>query len=101
LQPITTEASRAQNFTNEGGAWYRYRYIKNIMGLWMIQSVRRELNGADYVAGKARAPWQLDVKAGERQWSFPDLIAAAEAAADFDAVVDANDPAFLAPDSMI
>ncbi|HJB58965.1 MAG TPA: rhamnulokinase [Candidatus Faecalibacterium faecipullorum] len=100
-QPITSEASRAQNFTNEGGAWYRYRYLKNIMGLWMIQSVRRELNGADYVAGKARAPWQLDVKAGERQWSFPDLIAAAEAAADFDAVVDANDPAFLAPDSMI
>lgn len=99
--PITTEASRLQNFTNEGGAWYRYRYLKNIMGLWMIQSIRRELNGVDYVAGKERAAWTLDVTAGQRQWSFPDLIAAAEAAAGFDSLVDANDDAFLAPDSMI
>lgn len=100
-EPITTEASRRQNFTNEGGAWYRYRYLKNIMGLWMIQSIRRELNGVDYVAGKERVAWTLDVKAGEKQWGFPDLIAAAEAAADFPSVVDANDEAFLAPDSMI
>ncbi len=35
--------SCAANFTNEGGYEYRYRYLKNIMGLWMIQSVRREL----------------------------------------------------------
>lgn len=99
--PITTEESRRQNFTNEGGAWHRFRYLKNIMGLWMIQSIRRELNGVDYVAGKERAAWTLDVKAGERQWSFPDLIAAAESAAGFPSVVDANDDAFLAPDSMI
>lgn len=99
--PITTEASRAQNFTNEGGAWYRYRYLKNIMGLWMIQSIRRELNGVDYVAGKERAAWTLDVQPGEKQWSFPDLIAAAESAADFPSVVNANDDRFLAPASMI
>ena len=49
--PITSTASQAANFTNEGGAWYRYRYLKNIMGLWMIQSVRRELNGVSYVQG--------------------------------------------------
>ena len=67
----------------------------------MIQSVRRELNGEGYVAGKAAAPWQLDVEAGQRQWSFPNLIAAAEEAADFPSVVDVNDSAFLAPDSMI
>ena len=99
--PITTEESRKQNFTNEGGAWYRYRYLKNIMGLWMIQSIRRELNGVDYVAGKTRAAWTLEVTAGEKQWSFPDLIAAAESAADFPSVVDANDDTFLAPASMI
>lgn len=99
--PITSEESRKQNFTNEGGAWYRYRYLKNIMGLWMIQSIRRELNGVDYVAGKERATWVLDVQPGEKQWSFPDLIAAAESAGDFGAVVDANDDAFLAPSSMI
>ena len=100
-EPVTTEASRAQNFTNEGGAWYRYRYLKNIMGLWMIQSVRRELCGVDYVSGKRRAGWQLDTEAGERQWTFPDLIAQAQAAEDFGSVVDVNDEGFLAPDSMI
>ena len=99
--PITTGESRWHNFTNEGGAWYRYRYLKNIMGLWMIQSIRRELNGVDYVAGKERAAWTLDVQPGEKQWSFPDLIAAAESAADFPSVVNANDDAFLAPASMI
>lgn len=46
--PITGEASMLANFTNEGGYRYRYRYLKNIMGLWMIQSIRRELNGVSY-----------------------------------------------------
>ena len=36
-------ASYAHNFTNEGGFQYRFRYLKNIMGLWMIQSVKKEL----------------------------------------------------------
>ncbi len=44
-EPITTPEAKAANFTNEGGAWYRFRFLKNIMGLWMIQSIRRELNG--------------------------------------------------------
>ena len=30
------------NFTNEGGYDHRFRYLKNIMGLWMIQSVKKE-----------------------------------------------------------
>ena len=94
-EPITTEASRLQNFTNEGGAWYRFRYLKNIMGLWMIQSIRRELNGVSYVAGRKSR------HATGRTYSFPDLIAEAQSAADFPSVVDANDDSFLAPDSMI
>ena len=93
--PITSEASRLQNFTNEGGAWYRFRYLKNIMGLWMIQSIRRELNGVAYVAGR-----ESKYAAG-RTYSFPDLIGEAKGAADFPSVVDANDGCFLAPDSMI
>ena len=92
---ITTEASRQANFTNEGGAWYRYRYLSNIMGLWMIQSVRRELNGVSYVAGKDNR-----VATGKK-WSFPDLIAEAEKEEGFAAVVDVNAPCFLAPESMI
>ncbi len=42
-----SEQSRIYNFTNEGGYDYRFRYLKNIMGLWMIQSVKQEI-GADY-----------------------------------------------------
>ena len=80
---ITTEASAAANFTNEGGYQYRYRYLKNIMGLWMIQSIRRE-------EGE---------KTGTRP-SFPELIAAAQSESGFTACVDADDPRFLAPDSM-
>lgn len=92
---ITNEDSRLANFTNEGGAWYRYRYLSNIMGLWMIQSVRRELNGVSYVAGKDNRT------ATGKKWSFPDLIAEAEKEEGFAAVVDVNASCFLAPQSMI
>ena len=61
----------------------------------MIQSIRRELNGVAYVAGRTSR------YADGRQWSFPDLIAAARGAADFASVVNANDDSFLAPESMI
>ena len=93
--PVTSEESRASNFTNEGGAWYRYRFLQNIMGLWMIQSVRRELNGTAYVAGR------VSKYASDKKWSFPDLIEAAKQAEDFPSVVDVNDDRFLAPESMI
>lgn len=43
LQANCSRESRVRNFTNEGGYNYRYRFLKNIMGLWMIQSVRKEL----------------------------------------------------------
>ena len=93
--PITSAESHAQNFTNEGGAWYRYRYLKNIMGLWMIQSIRRELNGVAYIQGKQNR------SESARKWSFPDLIAEAKHAEHFRSVVDVNRECFLAPDSMI
>ena len=54
------------------------------MGLWMIQSVRRELGEQN----------------GTRP-SFPELIAAAKEAADFASCVDPNDSRFLTPTSMI
>ena len=84
--PICTPESAMANFTNEGGYERRYRYLKNIMGLWMIQNVRKEfgeLTGA--------AP------------SWGELVEAAEEAraAGFRAVVDADDPEFLAPASML
>ena len=75
--------SKEYNFTNEGGYDYRFRYLKNIMGLWMLQSVRKELNQ------------------GEHQYSFPELIQMAEEADGFPSMVDVNDNCFLAPASMI
>lgn len=94
-EPITTPASRAENFTNEGGAWYRFRYLKNIMGLWIIQSVRRELNGVAYIAGKEVRTEK------EKKFSFDDLVDAARGAADFPSRIDVNKEVFLSPDSMI
>ena len=92
-EPITTPEAKAANFTNEGGAWYRFRFLKNIMGLWMIQSIRRELNGVDYVEGK-------DYEKG-RKYSFADLENAAKAASAFAGRVNANDTRFFSPESMI
>jgi len=41
--PDCSVKSLKGHFANEGGYDYRYRYLKNIMGLWMIQSVKKEL----------------------------------------------------------
>ena len=100
--PITTPEAKAANFTNEGGAWYRFRFLKNIMGLWMIQSIRRELNGVDYVEGKEKTvSWTLSDYEKGRKYSFADLEDAAKAASAFAGRVDANDKRFFSPASMI
>ena len=101
-EPITTPEAKAANFTNEGGAWHRFRFLKNIMGLWMIQSIRRELNGVDYVEGKEKAAsWTLADYEKGRKYSFADLENAAKAASAFAGRVNANDTRFFSPDSMI
>ena len=41
-RPVTDEKSRAASFTNEGGVGY-VRYQKNIMGLWLVNELQREL----------------------------------------------------------
>ena len=104
--PITSDASRFQNFTNEGGFELRFRFLKNIMGLWMIQSIRRELNGVSYVEGKDTHQQtdedELPPFTHEAiEWGFPDLIAHAKEADSFEAHVNVNDDRFLAPKSMI
>ena len=80
--PVTTPESRAANFTNEGGYQYRYRYLKNIMGLWMIQNLRREMAENGQLPG------------------FGELSRLAREAADFPGRVDVDDPSFMAPESM-
>ncbi len=80
LIPDCTERSREHNFTNEGGYHYRYRYLKNIMGLWMMQSLRREF---------------------KHKYSFDELYQLAYIGRYFTSVVNVNDESFLAPESMI
>lgn len=70
--------SCACNLTNEGGYDYRFRYLKNIMGLWMIQSVKKEI-GQDFSFGE---------------------ICEMAAASDIESLVDANDSRFLSPQNM-
>ena len=80
--PDCGENSRTTNFSNEGGYNGKICYLKNIMGLWMIQSVRNEL-----------------AEQGEKL-SFAELCDLAEKAR-LDSTVDCNDDRFLSPESMI
>ena len=86
----TSEAAMAANFTNEGGYDHRYRFLRNIMGLWMIQSVKAELEaGFDY---KGRSDTD--------DYSFGNICDMASKEA-IDSLVEVNDERFLAPESMI
>ena len=100
--PITTEASRRANFTNEGGYAYRFRYLKNIMGLWMIQSIRRELNGVSYVKGREQTGDAAAFAAGRegRPFSFAELEGLARAAK-YEGRVNVNENRFMSPASMV
>ncbi len=71
--------SMAENFTNEGGYDYRFRYLKNIMGLWMIQSVKKEFT---------------------EDLSFAEICEMASKET-ISSIVDCYDDCFLAPKSMI
>lgn len=72
-------ACRKAGFTNEGGYNYRYRILKNIMGLWMIQSVRKEI---------------------AKELSYAEICTGA-AQKTITSIVDCNDESFLAPNSMV
>ncbi len=76
-KPLTDAASMAANYSNEGGVGYN-RYQKNIMGMWLVNRLRAELC--------PDKPWnEITAEAEEKH---------------FDHLVDANDPIFLAPESM-
>lgn len=79
-EPITSENAFKFNMTNEGGYGRSIRFLKNIMGLWMIQNIKREY---------------------KNEYSYEDLMLLAKAEDGFENVIDVNDDSFLAPDSMI
>lgn len=80
--PIINHESLAYNFTNEGGVDNTFRFLKNIMGLWLVQECRRE--------------W---ARAGE-SYSYDDLTTMAAEAPAFGPLVSLSDVRFLPPGDM-
>jgi len=78
-EAITHEVAQRFNITNEGGAEHKFRVLKNIMGLWLIQNVKKELG----------------------EYSFPQLVELAQASSPFRSLINPDDICFLSPCSMI
>lgn len=76
----TDNVARTAGFTNEGGYGKSVRFLKNIMGLWMIQCIKKEYND---------------------KYSFTDFVDEAKKVENFNSTVDVNDLSFFAPESMI
>ena len=79
LNPIVNEKSMAANFANEGGIDYRFRFLKNYMGMWLFQNVKKNLNN---------------------KFSYDDMMRLAMQSKRFE-MIDTNAPDFLAPENMI
>ena len=77
--PVLSREALLANFTNEGGIRYRYRFLKNIMGMWLFQNIRKNLN---------------------RRYSYDDMMRLAMNCKTFE-TIDTNAPDFLAPENMI
>jgi len=79
-EPLITKRGQRANFTNEGGYDYRYRYLKNYMGLWMIQSVRKDTGSV---------------------YSYTEMSELARSGSGYRETVDVNMHEFNAPKNMI
>jgi rhamnulokinase len=80
---VVTPEARELNFTNEGGVCGTVRLLKNITGLWLLQSCRRcwAVLGSEY--------------------SYEDLLTVAASAPTFRSLIDPDHPSFLNPDNML
>ena len=79
LVPILTDDARLANLSNEGGAEYRFRFLKNIMGMWLFQNVRKNTG---------------------KKYSYDEMMKMAMESK-FDVIIDVNDASLVAPESMI
>lgn len=75
---LGTEA-RLANFTNEGGINYRFRFLKNYMGMWLLQNIRKNLN---------------------KKYTYDEMMDMAEKCGKV-TYIDVNDPRLTAPENMI
>lgn len=81
-QAVLTQEAMDSNFTNEGGFGGTTRFLKNVMGLWLLQECRRT--------------WE---QRGEN-YSYEELERLARETPAFGAIVDPDHPSFLAPGDM-
>lgn len=77
--PLTSRLAMERNYTNEWGAFGTYRFLKNMMGMWLIQQVRKEADDA---------------------YSFAELAEMAAAAEPFRSLIPCNDSRFMNPPKM-
>lgn len=78
-QPILGDNARQLNFTNEGGIDYRFRFLKNYMGMWLFQNIRRNLN---------------------KSMTYDEMMTLAMNCGEYK-YFDVNDSTLVAPDNMI
>jgi len=81
-EPMINDEALAMSFTNEGGVAGTFRFLRNIMGLWIVQECRRT--------------W---LAAGE-DISYADLASMAEESEGFTSIIDPDAPVFLTPGDM-
>ncbi|MBQ3927028.1 MAG: rhamnulokinase [Clostridia bacterium] len=81
-ESIVSDASRAFNLTNEGGFGRTVRFLRNVMGLWILQESRRQ--------------WQREGK----DYSFSELSELCSTAKPLASFIDPDDPSFAAPGNM-
>ena len=81
-EPVITPRARDLNFTNEGGVCGTIRLLKNIAGLWLLQSCMRG--------------WA----AAGQSFSYDELLDAASRERAFQFLIDPDDAAFLNPENM-
>src|SRR5919107_78397 len=81
-EPVVTQEAMEANFTNEGGFEGRTRFLKNVMGLWLLQECRR-----------------IWAQEGQES-SYEELTRLAEEAPASGPLVDPDHPSFLAPGDM-
>lgn len=79
LFPVLSEKAQEANFANEGGIEYRFRFLKNIMGMWLFQNIRKNIN---------------------KELTYDEMMSLAMTST-FTEKIDPNDNAFLAPENMI
>lgn len=77
--PVLDFEAAQNGFSNEGGVEYRFRFLKNIMGMWLFQNIRKNL---------------------DNKYTYDEMMNLAKKS-EFDRLINPNDKSFLAPENMI